>query len=104
RPTAAAAHPHPGAGPAVLASRRPISLAELLEQTVQLVGRYPDPRVPDCHRDLGRRRRARPAREFDRDLTLMGELDRVADQIEQHLLDAPGIADHLRWQVWLDHR
>src|SRR5262249_28269718 len=92
------------AGSAVLALRRVVLLLKGLEYLLLLLGRDADAGV--THREADALCRPRPS--FDRprvvgvvrrdrldpddDLALLGELDRVADQVQQHLPEPAGVA------------
>ena len=75
------------AGAAFGARGRAVELPELFEHALAVVGG--DPRPGICDRDL---ERAIGGSHVHRDLPVLGELDRVADQVEQHLRDPPVIA------------
>jgi hypothetical protein len=83
--------PEPAA--AVAARGRAVRLGEGPEQPRRLPGRHPDPGVahlePQPHPPLA----LRAARDRDRDPAFVGELERVADQVEQHLPE-PGRVAH----------
>ena len=86
--------PQPGAP--ILARRRYVRLVERLEELALGVRRNPDPRVP--HAKVERCVRFRLGGQFhtQRDLARGGELDRIADQIDQHLPQPARIAAQVR--------
>jgi hypothetical protein len=79
------------AGSAETARRRRVGLAEGLEQTSDGLGIETDPGVPDG-KAQGAGFGVRGRRDLDRDLALLGELDGIADQIEQDLPEPDRIA------------
>ena len=82
-------------GPAESARRRGVRLSEGVEDEPALVGRDPDARVLHGHAQgyvLGGHGLGVDA---NGDFALLGELDRVADQIDEDLADPPGIADEV---------
>ena len=102
--------PEPGA--AVAAAGRPVRLLEGLEDDAQLVLGDPDPRVDDREGDDGLGGREALAREADvvsRDAdlephrALVGELDRVREQVLQDLLEPLLVGDDRRRDVRADH-
>ena len=74
------------AGPALLAGDRAVGLLEFLEDLGLISGGNTGPCIADCD---GERSVARLG--ADRHLTLVGELDRVADQVEQDLREPPSV-------------
>ena len=75
------------AGAALGPCARPVELPELLEHSLLVVRR--DPRAGVRDRDV---ERAVRRGHVDGDLATFGELDRIADQVEQHLGDLPIVA------------
>ena len=69
-----------------------VHLGKLLKQVVAPIGRNPDAGVLDGKADqgvlVGFRHQARAYRDF----ALLGELDSVAGQVDEHLAQAPGVA------------
>src|SRR5207244_13231748 len=97
---------------AVASARRPVRLLEGLEDDAQLLLRDPDPRVDDREADDGLGGREALAREADvvagdADLeshgALVGELDRVREQVLQDLLESLLVGDDRRRDVRADH-
>jgi hypothetical protein len=92
----------PEAGTAVLARRRAVRLLERLEQARQLGGLHSDAGVDHVeahdHAAIGLGDLARP----HSDLALLRELDRVRDEVRQHLSQAQLVAKHERGEVALD--
>ena len=75
----------------VLASGSMVDLVELVEDLLLLRGVDPDPGVSD--RDLDH---VLEARRGDGHRALLGrELDRVGDEVQQHLLELAGVGEHL---------
>ena len=72
---------------------RAVDLMERLEQALQRSRRHADPRVAHFERHAGHsgRRCLRP--DAQRDAAALGELDRVADEVQHHLLQALRVAD-----------
>ncbi len=79
---------------AVAACHRRVGLREFLEHGLQMFRRDPDAGVPhaESQRDgaVARMRR----RHGNHDFPLLGELDRVADQVHEHLAQARRIPAH----------
>ena len=73
-----------------------IGLAERLEEATEPVRRYPDARVAHGEVDLVAGSIQRRRRHRDHDLARLGELDRVAQEVDQDLPQAPGVADEHR--------
>ena len=90
------------AGAAMLARRRAVGLFEFLENAIEIVGR--DAGAGVAHREAdgrlgaGRRRH----RHVDQHAAAVGELDGVADQIEQQLAQATRVGRHDRRHVGRD--
>ena len=83
----------PKAGSAEASRGRGIGLLEGLKEGLLHLGRDADASVADL--DLNRRLTVGPRRlrrHMNHDRTVFGELDRIADQIEEHLLDPCRIA------------
>src|SRR6516162_2953907 len=90
----AAVHPddalgdrEPKASPTLPFGRRIVCLLELLENLALI--RQGDARSSVAHRD---REGAVRCGRLDRDLALVGELDGIADEVEQHLSQATPVA------------
>src|SRR5262249_2025844 len=90
-PDAAAVHPDNAlgngqaeTGAALLACDRAVGLLKLLEDLRLIDDSDPRSRIADCNCKRSVRQRG-----FDRDLALVGELDGVANQVEQHLGEPP---------------
>ena len=88
--------PQPGA--AVLPVGRPVGLSEGLEDHFVLVARNADPRVLDVKGDPTARHPPNP----QLDAPALGELQRVREQILQHLLQPRGVGHHRGRNVGLD--
>ncbi len=108
-PDAAAHHPHERrgdrqaeAGAAEFARRRSIGLAERLEDRRLLVGGHADAGIG--HRKMQERAlaAAHVLVDFDQDVPAVGELDRVAHQVAEHLSQANRIADDAFGHVRVD--
>ena len=86
----------PQSGAAVAAGRRRVGLHERPEDLPLLVLRDADAGVGDgeAQRRLHRRSCARLAT-FDDDFARVGELDGVADQVDEHLPEPPDVADQV---------
>jgi hypothetical protein len=86
----------PQAAAAVTARHRRVDLAERQEEPVRPIGRDADAGVPDREPDP-------PVAVRDRhrhgDRAVLGELDRVAEQVDQDLPDPALVADHRRRAV-----
>ncbi len=82
------------AEPRAAAAARAVDLAEGLEQRGDRIGRDADAGVADLEGDACPGAAGRHRREAQRDAAALGELDRVADEVQQHLLQALGVADH----------
>ena len=92
----------PESGAAVPSRRRCVDLAERREQPVHPVRRDPDPRV--AHRQfepIGVRPLARPSTRTTTS-PLLGELDGVREQVEEHLSQAGRVADDPGGRVLVD--
>src|SRR6185503_15849266 len=76
------------------ARRGAIGLPEGLEDRRLLILGYADSTVAHGAVELGDISVARDELELDQDLAALGEFDRVADQVREHLLDPPGITNH----------
>src|ERR1700747_3240461 len=63
---------------------------KLREEMVKVILRYPDPGVTDRNLDPG----FHLARPDSHPTTVRGELDRVGDKVEQHLLQLAGVCGH----------
>ena len=83
----------PEPGTAVAARGRGVDLAEGREQPVHPVPGDADPRVPNGELEPVRARPGGLGRDVDDDLALLGELDRVREQVEQHLPQAGRVPD-----------
>ena len=80
----------PEAGPAMLARRRSVGLLELLEYPFHVLGAKPRSRIGDTERDRGLF--GRPAEpDGHRNAAGVGELDRIAEQVEKHLPKPAGV-------------
>ena len=89
-----AAHDREAEARAAEAARgRGIGLRERLEQARALLFGEPDAGVGDRDRDLRSAVAERLGAGMQRDAAALGELDRVAEQVEQHLPHARRIAD-----------
>src|SRR5262249_31016349 len=75
------------AGPALRARDRTVGLVKFLEDLGLIGCGDTRPCIADGHRECPVR-----CRWFDRDLALVGELDRVADQVEQDLGEPPSVS------------
>lgn len=87
---------------AELARRGRIGLAELVEQRRLFVLWNSDARVRHRHAHsslIGLMRERRDARHGHQHMAGAGEFEGVADEVEQHLADAAGVADQLAWRV-----
>src|SRR5690606_24105965 len=73
--------------------RGAVGLHEGLEEVLLLRLRQPDACIHNLDAQLHAPVAAR-AVEVQGDLTLLGELHRVPEQVEQHLTDAAGVAAH----------
>ena len=58
------------------------------------LARDADPGVRDPHLELGLPATQRPARDPHHDLALVRELDRVREEVDQHLAHSPGVTHH----------
>ena len=89
-------------GAAEAARGRGLGLREAAEDALLILGRDADARI--AHRHLQRHRFGATLHHLHRDhhLALRGELDRVAAQIDQHLLQAQRVADQHRRQLRVD--
>ena len=96
------------AGAAVLAAGGAVGLLERLEDDLLLVRRDADAGVADREGDhrlgaverlRGRAPAARGRRDLQRDAALLGELERVGEQVLEHLLQALAIGDDRARQV-----
>ena len=98
----AARYGQPEAGAAKAAGGRGVFLREGVENQLLLVRGDADAGV--AHRQVDYQVLAILCVQFgvQRDLAALGELDRVADEVDQHLADAAGITDQLLRQVGLD--
>ncbi len=85
-------------GAAELPVRRGVGLRERAEQPRALLGSHPDPFISH----LAQEARAIPSQR-DRDRAALRKLERVADEVEQHLPETRGIADQPARHVWRDH-
>ena len=95
----------PQAGAAVLARRRAVGLGEGLEQSrLRLPAEMPMPVSWTSKRSVASRGRLADRRDADDDFAALGELDRVADQIDQHLPQAAGVAAQRRGHVAVHER
>src|SRR5574343_64149 len=83
--------PQPGA--AVLSRRRSIGLRKLLEETPELLWRNTDSRILDAKGDGRGGAIAGGLADHQPDMPLFGELDGIAQQIDQDLPQAEGIAE-----------
>ncbi|MNL02081.1 hypothetical protein D3C87_1225760 [compost metagenome] len=70
-------------------------LLERAEQSPLVKGADADAAVLDTHTDREAFRRHRLDRQFQADLPLVGELDGIAQQIGQHLLEASGVDQYV---------
>ena len=82
-------------GAPVAARRRGVDLAERLEEPAEPVGRDADAGVPDGEGQLGERPRAvrTVGRHRQDHLAPLGELDRVREQVQEHLAEARHVPD-----------
>ena len=90
------------AGAAEAARRRGVDLAERREEHVHPVGRDPDARVADGELDLVRAAAGRRGVHEHHDLAALGELDRVREQVQEHLPQARLVADDPGRRVVVD--
>ena len=81
------------AGAAEFAGRRGVSLHERLKQFFDLLRREADAGVGDFKPQLDAAVRVGQRLDADDDLARLGELDAVADEVEQHLPEPVGVAD-----------
>ncbi|MFO0747453.1 MAG: hypothetical protein U1F43_17580 [Myxococcota bacterium] len=86
-----AADGEPEAGAAVAPRVRAVDLREGAEEAAQVLGGDADAGVGDRHAHATR---ARCARQLDRDRAARRELHGVADEVQQHLAQAPRVAQH----------
>src|SRR5690606_3071140 len=97
--------PEPGAAEA--AGGRAVELAEALEQPVHAVGADADPGVLDGELELVAQAAALAGGLLDADgeadVAVGGELDRVAEEVEEDLPQAGGVGDDPPRDVRLDH-
>src|SRR6185295_6330631 len=89
----------PEAGAAVLAGGRSVGLAERLEQPRRLLARHADPGVGDFDPELHFLTGALGATDAHADPSVLGELDRVAQQVGQDLADPQRVTDQPRGHV-----
>ncbi len=95
----------PESRPAVAPGDRHVDLAERPEQPAHGLGRDADAGVADGDRDLPAARRVTPAAldrmpaEAQLHLAGGGELERVREEVDDDLADAPGIAEDARRQL-----
>ncbi len=80
-------------GAAVATRGRTVGLAECLKDLLLFFGRNPDAGVTDHEVQIDLRFFERIDRDDDDDFALLGELERVADQVDDDLSESPGIAD-----------
>src|SRR5581483_12526609 len=83
----------PEAGPSVPARRRRVDLAEGLEELGDALGRDADPGVAYGEVELVLAGRDRAGRDGDADLSPIGELDGVREQVREDLPEARHVAD-----------
>ena len=79
-----------------------VGLPELGEQTLDRLCRKPDAGILDADGDARPRRRPPLARDADQQAAAVGELHRVADQVEHDLANARLVADDVRRQARID--
>src|SRR5581483_7160402 len=90
------------AGPAVATRRRGIDLAERGEEAVHPVAWDPDPGVADGELEAVRAAGG-PLRLDEHDhLAVLGELDGVREEVEEHLAQPGGVADDARGRAFVD--
>ena len=82
-----------------LSGRRTIGLEELLENAALLGGVNPDAGIRDLKANSRRRAVANDIY-FQSDFTLFGELNRVADQIDQNLAYPPRVPKNTINTLW----
>ena len=92
----------PEACAAVFAGRRGIDLGEALKNTLELVGRNADARVGDRKAQCTGRGQVRL--DPERHLAALRKLDRVAQQIHQHLAQTRRVAGHPGRHIRMDER
>jgi hypothetical protein len=90
-------------GPAIAAGRRAVALGKGLEQAGHLRLRHADTAVGDRQDEAHASVDGRLASDGDADLADFGELDGVADQVEQDLAHARGIAVQQVRRRLVDH-
>src|SRR5207244_2075050 len=89
------------AGAAVAPIEAALDLAKWLEDRVPHVGRNADTGV--AHRQVQTRCGAGPVNgAFDDNLAVIGELDAVADEVDDHLPQPVRVADHARRYVGMN--
>ena len=88
------------AGTAKAARRRAVGLAEGVENHPLFVGRDADAGVGHGHVHNGFAGGLRMARDAYDDFAFIGELDGVADQIQQNLTESPDVGDEDVRHVW----
>ena len=89
-------------GAAVAARRRHVGLLERREQPLDLVGGDADAGVADGEVRAPRVDRLARHRDLDADLAALGELDAVAEQVQEHLAQAQRVADDALRRARLD--
>src|SRR5207247_8786129 len=81
------------AGAAELTRGRSVGLTEGFEDGLVFFRRDADPGIGDAEVQLGAARRARILPDGDEDMAALGELERVAHQVRQDLLNPGRVAD-----------
>ena len=92
----------PEAGASEATRGRCVGLGEPLEQTFQRGGIHPDPGVPEGERDHDLFGVGIDDADVNTDLTLRGELHRVAEEVDEHLSQAHGISPYDRRKCRVD--
>ncbi len=90
--------------PPWVAGGRRVGLRERLEQPLRLLGVDADPGVGDLEAHAAPAGAGLALGHAHGDLAQRGELDRVGDQVRQHLLEPEAVADHLQPRAPLDER
>ena len=91
----------PEAGPPEAAGGGAVGLVERPEEPLGVHRGDADARVPDLEREPGGVVGGVRHRDPDRDLALLGELDRVGEEVEEDLAEAPLVSPHGVWRAGL---
>ena len=79
-----------------------VDLMEWLKQVTLGLYRHSQPRVVNLEFDPGKAWRCRLRAQAQTDTASLGELDRIANQIEKHLLETLGVAHHPLLDIGFD--